>query len=197
MEKGSQKRWYDHDTHVATAVDLVMKFPPEIQSIIFKGIYMLAEKEFRANELMNEFKTLGTEKVLAMYKSKEKKRIYDQDPNTHKAMNYLYLLSEQNRKLMAHHILSLMGVMQDYLKVCQNAKQAPKSGEVASLTDSYVDSGIQAAKSMLAELENIYLSTAASPKPTPEIPERGQRVADGGADLKITGSTLEPGNNEM
>ncbi len=188
MENKHHKRWYDQDNRVSTAVHMIMKFPPEMQSIICRGIYLLAEKEFRANELITEFKTLGTEKVLAMYKSKEKKRTYDANPNVHKAMNYLYLLSEQNRNLMATHILSLMSVMQEYLQICQNARQAPKAGEVEELTDSYVANGIQAAKSMLAELEKVYVQVAVAPQAKAEaIRERGQRVADGEADMKITG----------
>jgi len=83
-------RFYDQEPSVSQAVELLLVLPQEMQSIIADGISLIAEQEFRANELMKELKSLGTEKVLAVYKSKQKKRAYDKNHAVHRAINYLW-----------------------------------------------------------------------------------------------------------
>src|SRR5690606_18151945 len=104
----SYKRWYDRQPRLSQAVRLMMLFPDEVKSIISDGIMLLANREFQVSEQMNSFRTLGSEKILGLYKSKNKRREYDQNELLHKAMNYLYILSEKNQDFMAEHILQLV-----------------------------------------------------------------------------------------
>jgi hypothetical protein len=151
-------RFYDQDTNVSQAVELLLVLPQDMQSIIADGISLIAEQEFRANELMNELKSLGTEKVLAVYKSKQKKRAYDKNQAVHRAINYLMVLSENNRLWISKRIVGLMAYLQDYLKTCRLYSVQPTQQSVDQLTTVYVKFGPDEVKSYLKAVEAEFIS---------------------------------------
>lgn len=157
----NKNRFYDRDASVSKAVQLLLLLPFEMQSIIAEGVAWLAEQEFRANELIRELKSLGTEKVLALYKSKQRKRDYDKNPAVHKAINYLLVLSEENRIWIAQHLIGLIGCLQDYLKACRIHAATPSREAVDSLTSVYIDSGPAKVKAYLKTLEAEFPALAA------------------------------------
>lgn len=149
----NKHRFYDRDVNVSRAVQLLLLLPFEMQTIIADGISSIAEQEFRANKLMREIKTLGTEKVLALYKSKQRKRDYDKNPAVHKAINYLLVLSDENRAWIALRIIGLIGCLQDYLRTCRTYAELPHREAVDSLTSIYVECGPDQVKVYLKTIE--------------------------------------------
>lgn len=145
----SKDRFYEKDPLVKQAVDAMFLFPPEVQVIIASGFSLIAESDCKAKELMNDSKSLGTEKVLALYKSKQKRRPYDFDPTLHQAMNYLMIMSEENRRFLATKIIEMIGFMQDYLKVCQEYTEAPQSQTIEGITKTYSRQGPTEAKAFI------------------------------------------------
>ncbi len=146
------KRWYDRHPKLSQSVKLMIILPDEIQSILSEGIMILANKEFCVNEKVNSFKTLGADKVLGLHKSKNKRREYDKNPQLHKAMNYLYILSEENQDSMADHIVSLVSYIQEYLKSCYQFQSDPSIEDVAEITTLYISRGTRDVEEFLARV---------------------------------------------
>lgn len=163
-----KRRFYEKHSAVSQAVESLLLFPDDIQRIIAKGFSTIAERDCQAAEIMKEFKSLGTDKVLALYKSKTKKRKYDQNPITHQAMNYLMIMSDESQIFMAGKIMELVGFMQDYLKLCKRHAVTPQRESVETISNTYVMRGATEAKIFLKKLDaEIHLQLAESP-PVPK-----------------------------
>src|SRR5436853_556626 len=119
------KRWYDRQPKLSQAFKLIIILPDEVRSIISESMILLANREFDSNDPTQSFKTLGSEKVMGLHKSKSKRREYDQNELLHKAMNYLYILSDANQDFMAEHILKMVDYIQKYLGACREFKAEP------------------------------------------------------------------------
>lgn len=149
-----KKRFYDLDVNVAQAVQLLMLFPDEIQSIIADGLSYIAEREFKANEILKELKSLGRDKVLAIYNSQKKRRDYDKNPSVHRAMNYLMILSDENRRFIAQQIIGLMGYLQNYLKACRKYESSASLDTMESITGVYLELGVQEVQQLIRAIES-------------------------------------------
>lgn len=152
-----KNRWYDQSMLTSRAVDLLETFPPAIQSIVARGISMLADKEFRVNEMMKSYRSLGRDKVLSLYKSKRRLRSMDEDASVHKALNHLSILSQEGQEFMAARILELMSLIAQYLKACKSYSQDPNEDEIMAMTQTYVAEGSKEALAFLVTLENTFL----------------------------------------
>jgi hypothetical protein len=153
------QRWYDAYPHLVQSLKMFQNFPPQILDIILAGVIEVAENECRVNEIIQSLKTLGTEKVMALHKSKSRRRGYDKNPQLHKTMNYIYVLSESNRKLMAEKMLSLVQFIIEYLKTCQAFQMAPSEEQVGLLTSTFVRRGDTTARQLMAEIREKFEET--------------------------------------
>jgi hypothetical protein len=179
-EAKSFKRWYERQPKLALAVKLLIKLPDEIRSILGDTMMLLANKEFEATKYI-EGRSLGGEKVLGLYKSKNKRREYDQNETLHKAMNYLYILSEENQDFMADHILKLLEYVQKYFASCQEFKAEPSLEDVATIANMYVESGAADVELFLKNLrDEFYVSLLRNnnQKITAAIPATGEPEAE-------------------
>jgi hypothetical protein len=182
-----KKRFYDHDPTTSQAVELMFKFPSNFQIIIGKGISMIAEREFRAFELLQSYKSLGADKILAMYKTKKKLRHYDNEPILHEAMLYLSLLTPENQVLISLKIIQLVGFMEKYLQICLKNKQPPEAGQAEKLRDTFVQLGEESTINLLGQIEQEFLSQLQSPA----RPENTQeQIRDAGGNMKIRENRL-------
>ena len=150
---GMNRRWYDQTAEVSQCVGLMGAFPAEILRIIADGVVYLAEREFEAHVLLTSLKSLGPEKILHIYKSKNKRRSLDEDPALHKAMTYLFLLSDENRLLMARKITELIGFIYQYFETCKQFKKPSSREQVADLTSEYIRNGGDEARHFLAKVQ--------------------------------------------
>lgn len=157
-DKPPFKRWYDRHTRLAQGVKLLILLPDEVKTIISEAMIALANKEFNALEQENNFRTMGGEKIMGLHKSKNRRREYDVNETLHKAMNYLYLLSDEGQDFMSDHILNMVKYIQDYFAACKEFKVESDPEDVARLTDAYVSSGKEGVERFLKALrEEFYL----------------------------------------
>jgi hypothetical protein len=149
----SIKRFYDGEPTTSQVVNLMLKFPDELQTVLGNSMSEIAARDFNADEILNDLKSLGTEKVLSMYKSKQKKRDYDRNAAFHQAMNYMMVMSSQNRQAISGKVLVLMGHMQEYLQVCKERNASPSAQVMADIADVYIKEGSDQAKGFISELK--------------------------------------------
>ncbi len=147
------KRWYDKHAELSQAVNAFLIFPDDVQSIIAEGALILAKREFSALEKENQFKSLGTEKVLALYKSKQKKRQYDANHAVHSAINHLSVLSLPEQLFMANQIITLADTVVEYMEFCKSLHRNATLSDIQSITDTHVEKGPKESKKFLMELK--------------------------------------------
>ena len=149
-------RWYDKQPKLSQAVKMIILLPDDIISVLSEGVMRIADRDFQVRERMHSIRTLGTEKVLGLYKSKNKRREYDQNELLHQTMNHLYILSDHHRALVSTHVLNLVQYGQMYLGTCRTFKQEPKIDEVSEMTDRYVEKGPEETEAFLRDLREHY-----------------------------------------
>ena len=152
------KRWYDRNPHLAQGVKLLILLPDEVKTIISEALITLANREFNESERETAFRTLGSEKIMGLHKSKNRRREYDINDTLHKAMNYLYMLSDDGQDFMAEHILNMIKYIQEYFATCQKFQMTSEPEHVARIAYAYVNSGSEGVAKFLKQLrEEFYL----------------------------------------
>jgi hypothetical protein len=131
-------RWYDRQQTVSKSVKLLESFPVDYQEVLGDTIIKLAGKHCDAEALMADLRALGPEKVLNIFKAKSKNRGYDQNETVHKAMNYMYVLPDENRVFIATQVIEVVGHLFEYFSICRETGQAPAREVVQSLSNAFV-----------------------------------------------------------
>lgn len=173
----SKKRWYDANKTLSSSIQMLDAMPMEMQTLIAETMIVLAERECKADKLMDELKSLGAEVVLALYKSKNKRRSYDANPELHKAMNYLYILPDNNRTFMGEQIIEVITHVHDYLQVCKAAKADANMEEVARITRTFANLGSAEATKTVNQLKEHY-GVLEMPADTVKEKESGMQIRD-------------------
>lgn len=151
-----QLRFYEKNETVKQAVTLLFKFPPDVRSVLARGFCQLAESDFDAHVVIKDFKRLGKEKVLALYKSAQKRREYDCDPYLTKAMNYLMILNPDEQFFISVKLLDLMHVVRDFMVVCKQHAVKLQLAMVEKITNMYVHCGRKEAEEFLTNSKNLF-----------------------------------------
>jgi hypothetical protein len=146
---GSNQRWYDAYPDLQKSLVIMASFPPEILDIVAQGIVEIAERDCWAHQAINAVKSLGKEKVLALHKSKARRRFYDHNPQLHKAMNYIFVLSEGKRQYVCQKMKALIEYVFDYLKTCDEFKALPNADNIGELANTFVRKGSPATATFL------------------------------------------------
>ncbi len=198
-------RFYEKDPTVKRAVEALFLFPPDIQRVLASGFTLIAERDFKMQEVENGGKNLGVDKVMSLHKSKQKKRPYDNCPITHQALNDLMMMTPESRVFLATKIIELMGFMQEYLKLCKNHDVWPDAEIVQEISDTYHYKGAAEARVFITVLsrefkkrlleagggpsETVRVSDEDAEKlvkiPKPLVPNEAIQVQQSG--MKITG----------
>lgn len=153
-------RWYDSRPKMSQAAKLLFSFPDEIKSILSEAVLEIGEREFGEKKWDPVARSLGREKIMGLHKSKNKRREYDENSELHAAMNAFYILSEDNRELLAEHVLKMVRFIQYYLESCQITKTAPQMEEVVEVTRQYIYSGEKKVQIFLVNLRQALLEQA-------------------------------------
>lgn len=149
MSDQTYVRFYEKNPTVNQAVTSLCKFPEELRTVLAKGMCAIAETEFSAHTRIRDLKSLGTEKVLALYKSEQKRRDYDTDPYLSKAMNYLMILEPPNQFFLATKVNDLIQVVHDFMRLCKQYAQKIQIAIVERITGTYVHGGLNEAEALL------------------------------------------------
>lgn len=148
-----RQRWYDLDHTVSKSITLLETFPEAIQQAICDAIIRLAERYCQADELMSNLRSLGPDKVLGIFKSKNKRRSYDSNITVHQAMNYLYILSPEDRQLIANQVIALVNCIYGYLKSCKHHAVDADLQHVQRLITAFIAEGITGVSQLMQEIE--------------------------------------------
>ena len=140
-ETTQNRRFYDTEPTVSMAISTVLTFPKPFQGTVAKGISLLAIKDFQANDKMSHLKSLGKEVILPLYKSKQKKRFYDTNPDMHNALNYLRVLTQEERIITSTKLLEISKYIEHYLNVCESSTFEPQIQKMQNIRDLYVMRG--------------------------------------------------------
>lgn len=146
-----RRRWYDKHTQHAESIRLLEKSPPPLQTIIADGIILLAEQELSIS--LHAIKSLGHDKVLALHKSQNRRRALDKNPHLHRALNYLSILTEENRLFMANKIRQMNRLIIDYLQACLKAEWTPRQDDIQEMIRRFVTEHPSEAEAFLSTLK--------------------------------------------
>ncbi|MEB3286232.1 MAG: hypothetical protein VKJ04_01890 [Vampirovibrionales bacterium] len=166
-------RWYDKQQEVKQSIELLGAFPEEILSVMSEGVNSVIERDYNVNELMRSFRSLGQDKVLALYKSKNKLRTLDQNPSMHKTVNYLFVVAEENRKAIAVRVLELVGTVHDYLQICKETGLTPTIEHIARIGEAFVAKGNVEARDMLEDVRREMMQIIVSGRKAQASPPAG------------------------
>lgn len=151
-------RFYDREKVVQKAIELIPHFPEKIQIVVAKGISLLAIAEYGADKKMKSLKSMGSDKVMALHKSQLKRRRYDMLPELHHAVNYLKILSSDERQMVCVKIVQVARCIDHYLEVCETCRIEPETVTVEKFRDTYIDQGPDQAEAYLKIVCEAFLS---------------------------------------
>lgn len=160
-----QLRFYEKNPTVHKAVTLLFKFPPDIRTVLAKGFCAIAETEFDAHLIIKDFKRLGAEKVLALYKSQQRRREYDNDPYLSKAMNYLMILNPDQQFFLSVKLLDLIQVVRDFMILCKKHAISIQMSMVEKIASTYVHFGLKEAEDFLLNARTLMERTFVKAEP--------------------------------
>lgn len=149
MSETTYVRFYEKNPTVKQAVTTLLKFPDDIRSVLAKGMCAIAETDFNAHIRIRDLKSLGKEKVLALYKAEQRRRDYDKDPYLSRALNYLMILEPPDQFFLAVKVNDLINVVQDFMVLCRQYAQKIQIAVVERLTGIYVHGGLNEAEDLL------------------------------------------------
>lgn len=189
----SYVRFYEKNPTVKKAVNLLFKFPFNVRSVLAKELCAIAESDFNAHVMIRDFKSLGKEKVLALYKSEQGRRHYDKDPNLSRAMNYLMILSPSDQFFLASRLMDLIHLVRDFMVICKKYGQGIQLALIERLTETYVRYGLNEAAETLEKVRVKYMHFFAAQNPAgniyPIVPQR-QSAQGLWESVSIEGSSL-------
>jgi len=154
------KRWHDRSPQLAKAVHVLGLMPDPICVIMNEGLISIVRREFRESFITKSRQFLGRSKILGLYKAQKRQREYDKNPILHKAMSYLYMLSDDNQDFMSNHIMELMSYIQEYFYVYYELNQDFSPEDVAAMAAHYLEKDADDVHMFLKKIrEEFYLKT--------------------------------------
>ena len=172
----AEQRFYDRDKDVREAVNVTRQLPQDMQKIIAEGLSQLAVRDYQVDKRLKEVRSLGVDRVLPLYKSKNKRRDYDEIPEFHAAMNYLRILEEEEQREVSQTVTELARFAQEYVEKCRFVALLPDNRKVALVRDTYIKLERVQAQQYLEAVKAEFLSSL---RPIPVERETQNYIADG------------------
>ncbi len=148
------RRWYDKKPTVKRAFGVLCAFPDDFLTLIAGKVCEMVECRYEANTILSSLKSLGSERILGIYKSKKKLRQLDGNQNLHLMTNYFLVMRPMDQSKAAGETLEMVSITQDYLKACQRYKSKPSQVHIQTLADTYIKSGEPPAREILNRIED-------------------------------------------
>jgi len=130
-----KKRWYDRDPKVSEAIWVWEKFPRDVRLILANFVYEHVQEKRRQARLSGKndhVSRLSNERVMGLYLSGRKRRWYDQEPETRRAVNALALLSPKEMNDLAMQVLEI----KEYIEQQAMAEYNLSSEEILNVVHS-------------------------------------------------------------
>ncbi|MDD3012174.1 MAG: hypothetical protein PHC34_00535 [Candidatus Gastranaerophilales bacterium] len=104
-EDDSIKRWYDNDLSMNRVLNLMKNLPEHIQEELAVTLIQFANLIRKNRKIEENALSIGTSKVLGLYKASNKRRWYDKNPTLMSAMNILNTLPPKEFKNIVEGLL--------------------------------------------------------------------------------------------
>ena len=141
-------RWYDRSPQVSQAVRTLEKSHSDFQKAIAEVINELSDLRSLTHQNEGGLKKIGSQKILGLMKSKAKRRWYDENPQMHKAINTMYVMSEEEREEIALKVLVSLGGLNSYKNRCTESETPPSYREMLAIVKSVFQKDTLALKGM-------------------------------------------------
>lgn len=183
------KRWHDNRGELSEVIALLELIPLEALPYIVEGISQRAEQQYQLSSALQTLKTVGQDKVLALYKSKNRRRSYDRDPDLHKIVNYFFVLSEEKQEKLANELLRFSEYLVDYLATCEAFDLKPKPEELDEIKRRFIQQGPQPVQEFINGIHGEYhrlmtMEDGVETLPTPAVP-KSQTVIEHESGMRI------------
>lgn len=140
-----QQRWHDKKPELAKAIHFLGSLPNDVQTIIGECVVKVAEKEYKVSQLIKDLKSLGSEKIMGLHQSQKKRRNYDKNPSTQKAVNHIYILPEADQMKLTKQVLSLMDTIFTYFEIHKTLNMPVEKETLQNLADAFAEGGAKQA----------------------------------------------------
>jgi hypothetical protein len=172
FDEQSFQRWYDKDPLVSRAISSIVDLPQEYQILFSELITQFTKRIKETRKRNSEAVSIGTDRVLALYKSKTKKRSTDQDEHIYRAFWYLGMLEDVLRDFVSERIgHAILGVNR-YLHHCYLTGTPEDRFEVKQFIKIVFEEGPSAGYEYLDVLGILPLADDdTAPESLPRLPE--------------------------
>ncbi len=152
------RRWYDNEPACTRLLEQLKGTQhPEIRD--FAARIMIHFCERLRKELANKDKlssrvnSLGVEGLTSLYRfGSQKMRWYDESPDVHKAIGYLYTMPMEGLSVIGFKLGDTFGLLQVYSAVCYQLGQAPAQAEMTKIALTALESGREDAEEALISI---------------------------------------------
>lgn len=170
------QRFYDQEPLLQEAIRFTDQLPKEVQFVAVQGISEMAIRYFQADIRLGNLKSLGTEVILPLYKSKSKRRQYDAIPAFHTAINYLRVLNPEERHHIADRMVSFHRLVADYLEKCKFTALIPDHTRLTHISETFLPMEKDRAEEYLTSVRQELLAIKGAP---PNSTERKHYIFGG------------------
>lgn len=146
------QRWYDKYPNIKKAFDELKYMPTPTQNLF--GQIVMQFYEFHEQKRMSDRQNLsvGADKALALWKTREKRRATDNVPLLYRAMMTLYLMEDPLRSTLAFRIADGLNAVSLYARLCKKKYRVEDDEEKKDLFKTAAESGEAAAKEYLLSI---------------------------------------------
>jgi hypothetical protein len=147
-----KNRWHDQRQEMAQAIHFLSSLPDDLQTIMGEVVIHITDKDFKVNDVLSTFKSLGHEKILGLNQSKKKRRNYDNNPTLHKAINCIYVLPDEQRIQVGYQLLKLINYVIQYFEAHKKANMPASADTLRSLAQAFAQGGAPEADRILTAI---------------------------------------------
>ncbi|WP_373533526.1 hypothetical protein [Vampirovibrio sp.] len=175
----SDRRFYDGDRLVGDSINITRQLTQDLQGVIAAGFSFIAIQDHQADHRLGNLKSLGSETILPLYKSKNKRRDYDQVAEFHVALNYLRVLEPEERQSVSQRILGLVKFAQDYQDKCKFRALLPNKKKLEEVRDAYLSLETDRAALYLEAVQREFKASLSTLEVPPPLLQKQGYISDG------------------
>ncbi|MGE0200576.1 MAG: hypothetical protein AB7P76_06375 [Candidatus Melainabacteria bacterium] len=141
MSNQLDRRWYDRKPNVSGLVRMVGVSPPEVHGTMGRSMSAIVKRDCKALVVNGSVRSLGSNRVLALYKSKSRQRTLDHNNDLFRAMNELLILPADQQDHIVVCSLELIDNIFKYLQICQEEQKIYSASEIEIIANQYIRFG--------------------------------------------------------
>ena len=146
-EPSFHKRWYDDNTHIVYLIGTLPDLDDDLRTLLGRSIMRRISK---ACSLNRSLKSIGGDKVMALYKAQNKDRSYDKDPVLYKLMNHLMVLPDDDQAHFGQEGAHFVRIINQYIADSKANDIELTFTELEELSWKFVEFGVASLQDAIA-----------------------------------------------